>query len=115
MPNKSILLARVPRLPHLYGPHDETTTKQHQEVYLSQTEKMATTTCLRYQVQYNIFLYTLDTFLRPNGRPLTRKYYTTIISTACDYGEVTLGVIPVSLRRLAYDARSRCHSLVRLR
>ena len=29
--------------------------------------------------------------------------------------EVKLGVIPVSLRRLAYDARSRCHSLVWLR
>ena len=26
--------------------------------------------------------------------------------------EVTLDVIPVTLRRLAYDARSRCHSLV---
>ena len=29
--------------------------------------------------------------------------------------EVTLGVILVSLRRFAYDARSRCHSFVRLR
>ena len=28
--------------------------------------------------------------------------------------EVTLGVILVSLRRFAFDARSRCHSLVRL-
>ena len=26
--------------------------------------------------------------------------------------EVTLGVTPVSLRRFAYNARSRCHSLV---
>ena len=25
--------------------------------------------------------------------------------------EITLGAIPVSLRRFAYDARSRCHSL----
>ena len=29
--------------------------------------------------------------------------------------KVTLGVIPVSLLRFAYDARSRCHSLVWLR
>ena len=29
--------------------------------------------------------------------------------------EVTLGVIPASLRRFAYDARSRCHSLLWLR
>ena len=26
--------------------------------------------------------------------------------------EVTLGVTPVSLRRFAYNARSRCHSLL---
>ena len=31
------------------------------------------------------------------------------------YCEVTLGVIPVSLRSFAYDAHSRCHSLVWLR
>ena len=31
------------------------------------------------------------------------------------YCEVALGVIPVSLRRFAYDARSRCHSLFWLR
>ena len=29
--------------------------------------------------------------------------------------KVTVGVIPVSLLRFAYDARSRCHSLVWLR
>ena len=33
-------------------------------------------------------------------------------SCVAAYCEVTLGVIPVSLRRFAYDARYRCHSHV---
>ena len=38
----------------------------------------------------------------------TRTYIVKILYSC----EVTLGVIPASLRRFAYDARSRCHSLV---
>ena len=41
-------------------------------------------------------------------------YIICVFSTLVRMCEVTLGAMPVSLRRFAYDARSRCHSLVRL-